>query len=165
MSTLSAWRQSARALLPGACFLRRDQQLRALFVTDYPRRNADSKEAALSALSENGFSVTEENGLWLVDLSKDAQLRYLSSLPAPCIKSDLPIEISSLCRSLLSHGVTPNENQPWEAVKRTLIRLDAKETSLLIPELRALTAQYNRLHTPLPTAIVSILNTQEDNLC
>ena len=145
--------------------MRRDQQLRALFVTDYPRRNADSKEAALSALSENGFSVMEENGLWLVDLSKDAQLRYLSSLPAPCIRSDLPIEISSLCRSLLSHGVTPNENQPWEAVKRTLIRLDAKETSLLIPELRALTAQYKRLHTPLPTAIVSILNTQEDNLC
>jgi len=165
MSTLSVWRQSARALLPGACFLRRDQQLRALFVTDYPRRNADTKESALSALSENGFSVTEDNGLWLVDLSKEAQLHYLSSLPAPRIKPELPIEISSLCRSLLSHGVTPNENQPWEAVKRTLIRLDAKETSLLIPELRALTAQYKRQRKPLPTAIVSILNMQEDNLC
>ena len=165
MSTLSVWRQSARALLPGACFLRRDQQLRALFVTDYPRRNADTKESALSALSENGFSVTEDNGLWLVDLSKEAQQHYLFSLPAPRIKPELPIEISSLCRSLLSHGVTPNENQPWEAVKRTLIRLDAKETSLLIPELRALTAQYKRQHKPLPTAIVSILNMQEDNLC
>ena len=165
MSTLSVWRQSARALLPGACFLRRDQQLRALFVTDYPRRNADTKESALSALSENGFSVTEDNGLLLVDLSKEAQLHYLSSLPAPRIKPELPIEFSSLCRSLLSHGVTPNENQPWEAVKRTLIRLDAKETSLLIPELRALTAQYKRQRKPLPTAIVSILNMQEDNLC
>ena len=164
MSTLCALRQSARALLPGDCFLRRDQQLRALFVTDFPRRHADMKEKALEILQVNGFSVTEDKGLWLLDLNEKARQEWLSSLPAPVIKDSLPLEFSALCRSLLSHGITPAEDQPWEAVKRALLRSDAKEISLLLNELRALCAQYKRQHTPLPTAIVSLI-AMEDDLC
>ena len=164
MSMLCALRQSARALLPGDCFLRRDQQLRALFVTDFPRRHADLKEKALDHLQSGGFSVTEDKGLWLLDLNEKAQQEWLSSLPAPVIKDELPLEISALCRSLLSRGVTPAADQPWEAVKRTLLRLDAGEMSLLLNELRALCAQYKRQHVPLPTAIVTLIN-MEDDLC
>lgn len=164
MSTLSALRQSARALLPGACFLRRDQQLRALFVTDFPRRQPDLISDALQKLQSGGFQITEEKGLWLIDLSPKAQIDFILSLPAPEIRTDLPLEIKSLCRSLLSQGVTPAEMQPWEPVKRTLTRLDAGETALLLPELSALLAQYKRQKSPLPTAIVSLLN-QEDFTC
>ncbi len=164
MSTLSALRQSVRALLPGVCFLRRDQQLRALFVTDFPRRHADMQEEALRALQSGGFTITESHGLWLIDLGEDAQRDLIASLPAPTIKNDLPLTISSLCRSLLAHGITPAARQPWEPIKRALLRLDAKEEELLITGLRALCAQFKRQKTPLPTAIVSLFN-EEDNLC
>ncbi len=156
MNMLSVWRQRARALLPGECFLRRDQQLRALFVTDFPRRNALSKEKALENLAQSGFVVTESKGLWLLDLNVKAQAELIVSLPAPEIPAALPLEITSLCRSLLAFGASIADNQPWEAVKLALLRLDANETHLLIPELRALTAQYKRQKRPLPTAVVSL---------
>lgn len=166
MSMLDAWRQRARALLPGECFLRRDQQLRALFVTDFPRRHVDSAEKARILLLENGFTVAESKGLWLLDLHPDAQTELITALPAPEIPDALPLEIISLCRSLLSRGATDANNQPWEAVKLTLLRLDANEIHLLIPELRALTAQYKRQKMPLPTAIVSLLvQYKEDTPC
>ena len=158
MSMLFAWRQQARALLPGACFLRRDQQLRALFVTDFPRRQPSMAAQVLTSLQEAGFTVTDCKELWLLDLSEKARAEWIRSLPAPQISPDGPLEITSLCRSLLANGAQEAEKQPWEAIKRTLLRLDSGETQLLIPELRALTAQYKRQKTPLPTAIVSILN-------
>ena len=158
MSTLSVLRQSARALLPGDCFLRRDQQLRALFVTDFPRRQPDLAEETQKKLQSCGFEITEEKGLWLIDLCPDARADFIASLPVPEIRSDLPLEIKSLCRSLLSQGATPTEIQPWEPVKRALTRLDTGETELLIQELSALLAQYKRQKLPLPTAIVSLLN-------
>lgn len=164
MSTLSVLRQSARALLPGACFLRRDQQLRALFVTDFPRRHPDLTDKAQQSLHSGGFEITEEKGLWLIDLAPAAQAAFIASLPAPEIRSDLPLETKSLCRSLLSQGVTTAEMQPWEPIKRALTRLDAGETELLIQELPALLAQYKRQKSPLPTAIVSLLN-EEGKSC
>lgn len=164
MSRLSALRQSARALLPGACFLRRDQQLRVLFVTDFPRRHPDLTDTALNQLHAGGFSVAEEKGLWLLDLSAKAQVSFIASLPAPIIAKELPLEVQSLCRSLLSQGEAPCDMQPWEPIKRALLRLDAGEKDLLIPELRALLAQYKRQKSPLPTAIVALL-TKEDMPC
>lgn len=158
MSTLSVLRQSTRALLPGDCFLRRDQQLRALFVTDFPRRQPDLAEETQKKLQSAGFEITEEKGLWLIDLCPQARFDFIAALPVPEIRSDLPLEIKSLCRSLLSQGATPAEMQPWEPVKRTLTRLDTGETELLIQELSALLAQYKRQKLPLPTAIVSLLN-------
>ncbi len=165
MSTLSALRQSARALLPGECFLRRDQQLRALFVTDFPRRHASDAEKTRLLLQENGFVITEEKGLWLLDLSPSAQQRFISALPPPAADRILPPEIYALCRSLLSRGETPPEAQPWEAVRLALLRLDAREEHLLIPALQALTAQYKRQKQPLPTAVVSLLLHREDSPC
>ena len=165
MSTLCSLRQSARALLPGDCFLRRDQQLRALFVTDFPRRQPAMAENARLTLQENGFSITEEKVLWLIDLSTAAQAAWISQLPAPTVPANLPLEIASLCRSLLAKGVTPPEIQPWEAVRLTLLRLDAKEEHLLIPALQVLTAQYKRQKRPLPTAVVSLLTNREDFSC
>ncbi|MBQ4552213.1 MAG: hypothetical protein IJA59_04615 [Clostridia bacterium] len=164
MSTLSNWRQSARALLPGDCFLRRDQQLRALFVTDFPRRHPDLTAETLHSMQSAGFEITEEKGLWLIDLCPQAQFAFISSLPEPRIRNDLPLEIQSLCRSLLSQGITPAHLQPWKAVKRALLRLDAGEEALLIPELRAILAQYKRQKTALPTAIVSLFN-EEGKTC
>ena len=165
MSMLCALRQSARALLPGDCFLRRDQQLRALFVTDFPRRNPLLKEKTLALLQEKGFSAAEEKGLWLLDLSEDAQRDFIASLPAPEISGGLPLPVASLCRSLLHGGDVPASLQPWEAVRRTLLRLDAKETSLLLPELQRLCALYKRQKRPLPTCIVSLLTDKESTPC
>jgi len=165
MSRLNALRKKARALLPGDCFLRRDQQLRALFVTDFPRKNPLLKEKTLILLQERGFTATEEKGLWLLDLSKAAQCDFIASLPAPCVSPACPLHVSSLCRSLLSAGTVPAHLQPWEAVRKTLLRLDAKEIHLLIPELRLLCAEYKRKKTPLPTCIVSLLTDKEDHPC
>lgn len=162
MSELSVWRQRARALLPGECFLRRDQQLRALFVTDFPRRNVDCAEKAKALLQENGFTVTESKGMWQLDLNPDAQAQWIATLPQPEIPEDFPLEIASLCRSLLSCGVTDADKQPWEAIKWTLLRLDGGEVHLLIPELRALCAKYKRLKAPLPTAVVSLFTLDKE---
>lgn len=164
MSILGGLRQSARALLPGDCFLRRDQQLRALFVTDFPRRHPDIKESTLQSLCSNGFAAAEENGLWLLDLKEEARLAFILSLPAPAVKNGCPLEIRSLCRSLLSRGAVPAQMQQWEPIKRTLLRLDSGQEALLLSELRALCAQYKRQSAPLPTAIVSLL-TKEDASC
>lgn len=166
MSTLSVLRQSAHALLPGACFLRRDQQLRALFVTDFPRRQPDLANEALQKLQAGGFSVTEEKGLWLLDLSPRAQQDFMAALPSPVFSPALPPAWQSICRSLLSRGAVAPDKQPWEAVKRALLRLDAGEEDLLQNELRALCAVYKRQKTPLPTAIVTLINChKEDYAC
>lgn len=162
MSELSVWRQRARALLPGECFLRRDQQLRALFVTDFPRRQKEKAAETLSLLQQNGFTVTESKGLWLIDLAPQTQTAFISSLPAPEISCDLPLGIASLCRSIMAFGAQNADKQPWEAVKLALLRLDAAEEQLLISELRALCAKYKRQKTPLPTAVVSLLTLDKE---
>ena len=53
MSALNGIRAQARALLPGDCFLRRDQQLRALFATDFPRGHPDLAADVKKQLMQN----------------------------------------------------------------------------------------------------------------
>jgi len=164
MSALGSIKAQARALLPGDCFLRRDQQLRALFVTDFPRRHPALSSDVQKRLAEGGFSVTEEQGLWRIDLSRDRQLAFLRALPVPILPevSDDNLPLRSLCRRLLSQGCTDADLQPWEAVKRVILRLDAGELPLLINELSDLCAVYKRKKQPLPTAVVSLLLYHDD---
>lgn len=163
MSALNGIRAQARALLPGDCFLRRDQQLRALFATDFPRRHPDLANDVKKQLMQNGFDVTEEKDLWRLDLNRTAQLAFLQSLPLlplPSVQeADLPLY--SLCRSLLHQGLVPAEQQPWDAVRHVLLRLDAGEKERLTEELVALCALLKRKKMPLPTAAVSLLLSHE----
>lgn len=169
MSALEQIRAQARALLPGPCFLHRDQQLRALFVTDFPRRQPDAAQGALLALSANGFCVTEEKGLWRIDLSREAQCAFLRALPAPALPdlTENTLPLHALCRRLMSQGSTAPEQQPWDIVRLALLRLDAGQTAQLINELSGHCAVLKRKKAPLPTSVVALLihHYEEERAC
>lgn len=154
MTALQPLRDALRACLGPRVLLRRDQTMRALFLCDAPRRlpDAANRRARLEAA---GFAVTEENGLWRVDLSPARQIAFL----AACAPGSLPRDIAlrSLCRSLLAPGDTPPERQPWPPVRQTLLCLDAGDTPRLLRELRAAAAVCKRRHTPLPTAAAYLI--------
>ena len=163
MSALDCIRAQARALLPGECFLRRDQQLRALFVTDFPRRHPDMAANVKAQLQNGGFSVTEDKGLWLLDLNTEKRLAFIQSLPAVSMPeaSDDALPLLSLCRRLCSQGDVSPEDQPWDALRLVLLRLDAGETTRLYNELSTLCAVLKRKKAPLPAAAVSLLLTSD----
>ena len=164
MSALTVIRTQARALLPGECFLRRDQQLRALFVTDFPRRHKEQALSVRQIFEENGFCVTEDKGLWLLDLNREKQLAFIqaqSERPLPAATDD-NLQLVSLCRRLLSQGSVDAQLQPWYIVRRVLLRLDAGETALLVKELSDVCALSKRKKTPLATVVVSLLLHHEE---
>lgn len=159
MSALTGIRTQARALLPGDCFLRRDQQLRALFVTDFPRRHKEAAFSVRQNLEENGFCVTEEKGLWLLDLSRERQIAFIQAQTAVLLPAatDEDLPFVSLCRRLLAQGNVAAALQPWDTVRRALLRLDAEEADLLSKELSDICALSKRKKTPLAAAVVSLL--------
>ena len=159
MSCLEILQTEIRAHLDGAGFLRRDRDARALFVTDYPQRNLDAP-AAKQRLFDNGFSVSEENNLWRIDLTPSRQRMWIDTLPRRALPERIPDELlslASLCRSLLASGDVPSCDQPWPMIRQTLLLSDSSEKQRLWQVLSAQTAICKRTHTPLPTAAAYII--------
>lgn len=159
MSYLSAFQQEIRAHLRGAGFLRRDRDARALFITDYPLRNADAA-AAKARLEQSGFEVTDGNGLWRIDLNAARRAAFLRSLPRtlpPAQAPDALLPLCSLCRSLLSHEPPPPEAQPWPPIRQTLLLLAAREHARLWQQLSTQIAACKRQHQPLPACAAYII--------
>ena len=159
MSCLEILQTEIRAHLDGAGFLRRDRDARALFVTDYPQRNSDAS-AARQRLFDNGFSVSEENNLWRIDLTPDRQRTWIDTLPRCALPEHIPDELlplASLCRSLLASGDATSCDQPWPIIRQTLLLSDSSEKQRLWQVLSAQTAICKRTHTPLPTAAAYII--------
>lgn len=155
MSMLDAYRQEIRAQLDAKCLLRRDQAARALFITDYPRRAAQTNTAKQNLLAL-GYTVTEDKGLWLLDLSPARYERDFAAL-APQPHAPLSPEMRALCRSLRVITPPPVQNQPLQYLRLTLLRLDEKKADKLFGELSAAAAMLKRTHAPLPAAAANII--------
>ncbi len=159
MSCLEILQTEIRAHLDGAGFLRRDRDARALFATDYPQRNPDAP-AAKQRLFDNGFSVSEENNLWRIDLTPDRQKTWIGALPHHALPEHIPDELlplASLCRSLLANGDVSSDNQPWPMIRQTLLLSDSGEKQRLWQTLSAQTAVCKRAYAPLPTAAAYVI--------
>ena len=166
MSMLDAFRHELRAQLGNAVLLRRDQSMRALFISDAPRRLPACADIR-AHLEQMGYQISEEEGLWRIDLSPARRIQALSMLPtaplpqSPCLRA--------LCRSLLSGEDLPLERQPWPYIRLTLLRLDAGQTEMLWRELSAAVAVLKRTHAPLPRAsayiIMEELQSKEGSQC
>lgn len=154
MSRLAVIKNEVRAHLHGRCFLRRDRQARALFLTDYPLHNPD-KEETRSALEADGFTVEEENGLWRVDLGEARRNALIQQVSAHALPADAPLEIASLCKSLLMQGNPAH--QPWPLLRQTLLWLDEGQDALLLSMLREQAAVCKRTHAPLPAAVAYLI--------
>jgi len=168
MSALEQIRAQVRALLPAPCFLHRDQQLRALFISDFPRRQPEKAQQALKLLAERGFCVTEEKNLWRIDLSREAQCAFLRALPAPVLPplTDDTLPMYTICRRLMANGPSAPEAQPWAIIRLVLLRLDAGQAAQLTDELSSHCAVLKRQKAPLPTAAVSLLTAyKEEHPC
>lgn len=165
MSALDAFRRELRALLGPAVLLRRDQAARALFICDAPRRVPDAAPFR-AALTAAGYDITEENGLWRIDLSAPRRAAWIGGLlpgPAP---GDLALR--SLCRSLRAAPAPAAQDQPWPPIRRTLLWLDAGQTEALLRELPAEVAVLKRRHLPLPAAAACLIEdacSKEETVC
>lgn len=156
MSTLSALRLEVRTYLDGRCFLRRDRDARALFITDYPRCRADAMQAHEN-LVRAGFEVTQQNGLWRIDLAPARCAAFIAAVAPRPLPDSAPLPVLTLCRSLLSQGDVPPDRQPWPPLRSLLLHLEEGRLAPLVRDLSADIAVLKRTHAPLPSAAAYIL--------
>lgn len=152
MSALDTLRAELRACLGPDVFLKRDRDMRALFVCG----------KAPGAL--NGYEIWREGTLYRVDLTPEGQRAFLQSLTPGPMPADL--RWAHLCRCLLTGEPAPE--QPWEPVRQTLLLLDAGEYERLHALLTADTAIRKRTHAPLPVACAYLIQehfAKEESLC
>ena len=152
MSALDALRLRASAALHQKGFLRRDRLGTALFVTDYCKRTTDLSEA-IAALTAAQFTVSERNGLWQLDLTKDGWTAFIRSIPScpvpPLTDENLPLY--SLATRLTRHPVAA-EVQPIAPIRLTLLCLDASDEKRLLRELPPMLADCLKQKLPVPEA-------------
>ena len=141
MSALDAFRVELRACLGPDVFLKRDRDMRALFVCG----------KAPEALE--GYEIWREGPLFRVDLAPDRQRAFIQSLsPGPRPRDP---RWAHLCRCLLT--AEPAPEQPWPPIRQTLLLLDAGEYERLLPLLTADLALRKRAHAPLPAACAYLI--------
>lgn len=159
MSYLSTIQQEIRAHLRGAGFLRRDRDARALFITDYPLRNADAATVK-AGLAQSGFDVLDADGLWRIDLNAARRAAFVGALPRPLLPARVPddlLPLHALCRSLLSREAPPPDMQPWPPIRQTLLLLAARDYEKLWRQLSTQIAACKRQHQPLPVCAAYII--------
>lgn len=142
------------------CFLRLCDSPNALWVTDFPRGNADTAlaRAALDALD---CLCTESRGLWYIDWKMERWRQEMEQLPdtlPPFPAEEALHPAYALCRLWLAHP-SEWEDQPMELIRRTW-QLAQRPRSLLlkaVPALLGESALRLRTHQPLPSYGASLL--------
>jgi len=161
MNAADILQREVRTVLADACFVRRDQTARALFVSDYPARHDDGKAEELRS---RGFTVREEKGIWRIDLNRERAERFENDLPVLTLPApnETNAEIVTLCRMLLLHG-----GFQWEDTRLTLLRLAAKEEDILYRELYGICALRLRRHECLSAgaAKLILMKMKEEEQC
>lgn len=156
----SAVYQALQAHAKRPCFLRLCDQPSALWVTDFPRGNADAAPAR-DALDALDCICTESRGLWYIDWKRERWRRELERLPDPL--PAFPAEEAlhpayALCRLWLAHPAQW-EDQPMDMLRRTW-QLTQKPRSVLlkaVPSLLGESALRLREHQLLPSYGARIL--------
>lgn len=142
------------------CFLRLCDQPSALWVTDFPRGNADTAPAR-AALEALDCICTESRGLWYIDWTTERWRRELERLPdtLPPFPAEGALHPAyALCRLWLAHPSEWND-QPMEAIRRIWQLTQKPRTVLLkaIPALLGESALRLRERQPLPSYGARIL--------
>lgn len=149
----SAVYQALQAHAKRPCFLRLCDQPCALWVTDFPRGNADAAPAR-AALEALDCTCTESRGLWYIDWKRERWRQELEQLPdtlPPFPAEEALHPAYALCRLWLAHPFEWND-QPMEAIRR-IWQLPQKPRSVVLKALPALhmeSAMRLRKHQPLP---------------
>lgn len=156
----SAVYQALLAQARRPCFLRLCDQPSALWVTDFPRGNADTAPAR-AALEALDCTCTESRGLWYIDWTTERWRRELERLPdtLPPFPAEGALHLAyALCRLWLAHPSEWND-QPMEAIRRIWQLTQKPRTVLLkaIPALLGESALRLREHQPLPSYGARIL--------
>ena len=141
MSALDTFRQEVRARLGPDVFLKRDRDMRALFVC-----TADPG-------SLTGYAIRREGALYRLDAAAARQRAFIAGLEPGPLPRDL--RWAHLCRCLLA--AEPAPEQPWEPIRQTLLLLDVGDTERLMRLLTADTAIRKRTHAPLPAACAYLI--------
>lgn len=154
MNPLDAWRREIRGLIPRG-FVRRDQG-EGLFVSDYPRRMAES--AVSPALLEKGFTVEiAPEDLARIDASPARYRRLLESLPAATPRaSDGALFLYALARRIEKTGI-PFCAEALPTVRWTLKYMDAGDAPGLYRFLAPAAALAQREKRPLPAALGTLV--------
>lgn len=111
------------------CFVRVCDGGNALWVSDFPRRCAETAGTA-ELLKRNGFSVLTDGQLWLIDWTEEYWQELLDGIPESLPR--LPDEQErheayALCRLLLVHPAQrQTEHMP---ALRTAVKLSAGQTA------------------------------------
>jgi hypothetical protein len=156
------YQEELAALLGAACFLRRSRSDEAFFITDAPRRLAQSQLALLtSELTRYGYVIRlTPRGLWQIDLGED-RLRALVATLLPSGALLIPaqserLDVYALTQLLYLHPA-PWDAQPKEPLRALLKRYDrpAEFADCARKQLENC-AELLRLHLPLSSAAANV---------
>ena len=120
------------------CFVRVCDGSHALWVSDFPRRCAETADT-VEMLRQNGFAVQEDGQLWLIDRTEEGWQKMLHELPKtlPQMPNEQCLhEVYALCRLLLVH---PSERQAEHMpALRTAVKLTAGQKAPVSKDIRKL---------------------------
>lgn len=120
------------------CFVRVCDGRNALWVSDFPRRCAETA-AAEEKLKQAGFSVQKDGGLWYIDWTEESWQQTLDSMPdgEPLFPQAQKLHaVYALCRLLLAH---PSQRQEEHMpALRAAVKLAAGQTVSIAKTVREL---------------------------
>ena len=145
-------RRRVERALGAPCMLRRCGSEDALFITDYPRRHEDGAEKA-ARLEEDGFSLREEQGLWLIDPSPAFWLSVIREAPEekPVPAGETSVFLLSIIL-VLTRDTVPAQRQPVLLLRAALKALDSRCAGPVLRLFPPAISEYKRKHLPLPEA-------------
>ena len=161
MAGLDLFAAALRALIGKGAFVRRDLSRRALFISDYRRRQeADEIQQIEARLSAEGWLTTCVDGLALLDRPYPAYQEYFDGLSAknPAGLSD---NSKGLLRIYQRHQAVFLPEMLDEA-RAALLRWDAGENAQLLVQAGNALAVSLRKREPVPGFFIPLLAAMQD---
>ena len=161
MAGLDLCAAALRALIGKGAFVRRDLSRRALFISDYRRRQkADEIERTEARLNARGWQVTYVDSLALLDWLYPAYQDFFASLQA-FESAGLPENTKGLLRIYQQHQAIFLPEMLNEA-RAALLRWDAGENSKLLVQAGNALAVSLQKRGPVPGFFIPLLATMQD---
>ena len=161
MAGLDLCAAALRALIGKGAFVRRDLSRRALFISDYRRRQkADEIERTEARLNARGWKITCVDSLALLDWLYPAYQEFFAGLQA-LESSKLPENTRGLLRIYRRHQAVFHPEMLDEA-RAALLRWDAGENTQLLVQAGNALAVSLRKREPVPGFFIPLLGTMQD---
>lgn len=161
MAGLDPVAAALRALIGKGAFVRRDLFRRALFISDYRRRQkADEVERIEARLNARGWQITYVDGLALLDWLYPSYQDFFGSLYAYG-SAGLPENTKGLLRIFQQHQAVFLPGMLYEA-RAALLHWDAGENSQLLVQAGKALAVSLRKKEPVPGFFIPLLGTMQE---